>query len=274
MHWKRWPNILAALGDQLRWMCRLFIGYKGYRKVDGQWAYVTYSVNGPSVRKIDADAGSFQVLADAMHAKDKDQVFFRGDGIQGADAATFRLIRMTLYAKDKDRAYFWGNAIQDADAASFRLLSTRGYAKDNDHVFLLQHKIRGADPRSFKVIRPLYSRDATRVYCGTLPMNVAHIEKFEPVPVRGDGLEYTYEDKRLFQNAYGDEFAGIEVSKEQPVIAGTGWARDGEYYYCGPSRVVGADYASFQVLRSHAAADKNTEFIGRFTKTAWEERAR
>lgn len=217
-------------------------GYKGYKKVDGQWAYVTTNVNGTSVAKIDADQDTFDTLADVRYAKDKNTVFFRG------------------------------RVIQEADPASFELLSEIDYAKDNYHVFIQDHQVRGADPGSFKVIRHPYGRDAARAYCGTVPMNVAHLEKFEPVPVHLDGGWVIEFDKKSFVRVWGDDFAGLDVSKERPVVVSNSWARDGEQYYHGPARVAGADYATFTVKSSLFAADKNTEFTGAFTKAARAER--
>jgi hypothetical protein len=220
-------------------------GYKGYKKVDGQWAYVTTNVNGTNVHKIDADPDTFQTLTDVRYGKDNKQVFFRG------------------------------RVIRDADPASFVLLSEIDYAKDDYHVFIQEHQVRGADPASFKIIRPPYGRDAAKIYCGTLPMNVAHPDKFEPVPVRLDGGWVIVGDRRSFVQVWGDDFANVDVSLQRPVVTSHAWARDGEHYYHGPARVADADYATFSVKSSLFAADKNTEFVGPFTKAAraeWNKR--
>src|SRR5258706_15955881 len=109
----------------------------------------------------------------------------------------------------------------------------------------MTHKILGADPASFKMIRAPYSRDAVRVYCGTVPMESANVNTFEPLECEG-GWEITY-DKGSFLFDFGEAFSKLKISQEHPVVTGTGWGRDGKHYYFGPGRVEGADYASFKI---------------------------
>ncbi|MFO1096164.1 MAG: DKNYY domain-containing protein [Planctomycetaceae bacterium] len=69
---------------------------------------------------------------------------------------------------------------------------------------------------------------ADGIYCGIQRMVVEHPDRFEALP-----------NSNL--SAYGR-------------------ARDGEFYYRGPERVEGADYASFQPIHDFAAADKNRRY--------------
>ena len=208
-------------------------GTTGYTKVDGAWAYVTWDEgNGRKVHDLAADNDSFVVIDQKYYAKDKQRVFYEGQVIAGADPASFQVINRDHFAKDKQ------------------------------HVYLMKHRIAGADPASFQVIRGPYSRDASRVYCGTVPMETASVEAFELLQC--DGMWMTCFDKGSFLFDYGESFSKLEISSQQPVVVGSGWGRDGKYYYHGPGRVEGADYATFKIIDSFEAADKDRKFMNVF----------
>jgi DKNYY family len=98
-------------------------------------------------------------------------------------------------------------------------------------------------------------------------MNVDNIRTFEVV---ADSYEVTIDDKNDFLARFGSAFKSLEVSPQHPQTVGTGWAKDGKYYYFGPSRVEGADYASFKVVprgpfdSPETASDKNRQYRGPF----------
>ena len=71
-------------------------------------------------------------------------------------------------------------------------------------------------------------------------------------------------DKGSFLFDYGESFSKLEISSRQPVVVGSGWGRDGKYYYHGPGRVEGADYATFKIIDSIEAADKDRKFMNVF----------
>lgn len=226
----------------------LQVGPRGpsYKKVNGEWALVGWSLGaGETVRKL------------------------------GADPKTFTVIQPGKYAKDRRRVYYEAQPIVGADPATFSVLKEWGYAKDKAHVFIMTIPIRGADPSTFVVIQPPYGRDAKRAYNGTVPMNVADLAHFEPLPCNpscGWGTHYT-SDAFLFD--FGDSFASLEISQTNPVItggAGAGWARDGQYYYFGPARVEGADYASFRVINSFESADARRKYVFSFPESELVER--
>lgn len=227
MRWIRWLHV--AIGSLIASGCGASIsGSKGYKQIDGQWAWVATNVNGTSTATIDADADTFEILTDIRYGKDKYRVFRRATVIRGAEPATFEL------------------------------LSTIDYAKDKAHVFLQEHQIPGADPSSFKVIRYPFGRDARRVYCGTVPMAVENIADFEIVSeITSTGATL---DRDHFLREHGQEFAHLEVSPEHPAFTCNAWSRDGKHYYYGPARVDGADYESFRIVDRFSAFDKNRKY--------------
>jgi len=213
-------------------LCLLSIGCgtTGFTKVDGEWVYVSWNAgSGTSVHKLNADNDTFAVLEERDYAKDKYRVFYKWEEFPGADPASFQVLERACFAKDKK------------------------------NVYVMTYPIPGAESASFKVIRGPYSRDAVRVYCGTVPMETANVDGFEPLEC--DGMwEITF-DKGSFLFDFGESFSKLEISQDHPVVTGTGWGRDGKYYYHGPGRVEGADYASFKIVSSYEAVDKDRKFM-------------
>jgi hypothetical protein len=168
-----------------------------------------------------------------------------------------------------------------ADPSTFQVLAEFEYAKDASHVYVLGHEIPGADAKTFRILDRFYARDASTVYCGNVAMRVDDIEHFEVVrPIETwvgrpnqEWIEFLQETNFLFET--GMTFASVHLSPDNhAVIAVSAWARDGKSYYCGPARVEGCDFASFEVLDEKRARDKNQEYTGAFATTAWANRRR
>ncbi len=229
---------IAALLCLIPSGCGDYAGYiqyaTGYHEIDGEWVWVFRSARaGSEVTKLDADHDSFVVLDNNRYAKDKHRVFLESATIDGADPSTFQLLDANCYAKDKS------------------------------HVYLRKYRIPDADPDSFRVLAGPYSRDACRVYCGNVPMDMADVDAFEVV--KDWGLMVTSNDKSDFLFHYGEAFKDIEVSIDHPALTGECWARDGKYWYYGPGRIEGADYNSFKVNdRLGQASDKNRKYVNVF----------
>jgi hypothetical protein len=202
----------------------------GYQRLDGKWHYVTIDEgHGRRARELPVDTDSFTVLSGGIYAKDKNSVFFNGRLIEDADPFTFTpLPRIT--------------------SPLIR------YSKDVRHVYLNRLRVIGADPSSFRVVDGPYSRDDRNFYCGCVPMDVANPDRFEVVywsgivEMGGDSLV----------ESYGPAFEQIDAT----IIVAEGWARDGEYYYCGPRRITDRDYATIEVVSASKARDKDGEFWG------------
>jgi hypothetical protein len=202
-----------------------------YQRIDGKWHYVTNDMaHGRQARELPVDTDSFTVLPGGIYAKDKNSVFLNGRQIENADPLTFTPLSQSLSP-----------------------LIT--YSKDARHVYLNWYEVIGADPSSFRILEGLYSRDSTRIYCGCVPMDVAHPDIFEvvhcsgKVEMGGDSLV----------ESYGPSFEHIDTTI---IVPYSGWARDGEFYYYGPRRISDRDYATFRVVDELKARDKDGEFWG------------
>ena len=160
-----------------------------------------------------------------------------------------------------------------ADNESFEVLVSDGetqFAKDKDRVWFDSNVIPSADPRSFVPLKGCYGKDRLRAYCGNVPMQVVNLDAFEVISVAGIGGQMTNHEHFVLE--YGDAFKDFEVSPKKPAIFNAGWARDGHFYYYGPGRVEGADYATFTIVDSLIARDKNQEFVGVFSRNECEKR--
>lgn len=212
---------------------------RGYQKEGGEWAYVWWdAAHGRNVVKLGADKATFKVLNDE-------------------------------YAKDKNTVFYKTEKIRDADPATFELMSDPIYTRDAFRVFVFGHAIAGADPRSFTIIKPPYARDATTVYCGNVPMDVANVDAFEPV-LCGTSWSFTY--TKPFHAGRPEAFGHLEIGPDKPAVTGTAWARDGVSYYYGPLQVEDADYASFRILDEYTAVDNQRTYQGAFPSDAFAER--
>ncbi|MBA4016517.1 MAG: hypothetical protein C0483_04960 [Pirellula sp.] len=213
----------------------------GYQKSGGHWSYVSMTGNG-------------------LYATDL-----------GADSETFVVFNPHGYAKDKQTVWYSGTRVRDIDAASFVALPGETFGRDNLHVFIRGHVIPGADPDTYAVIGGPYGRDKSSVFCGNVKMRVQNINLFEVVVV---GLWTEEYDKEHFVLAYGDEFADLEVSRDNPAVLACAWGRDGTNYYCGPARLKGADYQTLKVddLGFGSAQDRNRKYIQAFSEDEYHQR--
>ncbi len=84
--------------------------------------------------------------------------------VRGADTATFRVLK-DGYARDRTQVYLKGDVIAGADPVSFEILKD-GYTRDKNHVFLSKCSLDGADPQTWRLIAEYWSRDAKRVFQG------------------------------------------------------------------------------------------------------------
>jgi hypothetical protein len=160
-----------------------------------------------------------------------------------------------------------------ADSESFQVLVTdeeTQFARDKHRVWVGMDVVRGADPSSFVPLKGCYGKDKARAYCGNVPFNVTNLDRFEVISIKGFGHQIPNHEYFVFE--YGEPFREFEVSHEKPAILTEGWARDGQFYYYGPGRVEGADYASFQIVDDIIARDKNQEFVGCLSRNEREKR--
>ncbi len=67
-------------------------------------------------------AGACETASDAFYAKDKGQIYYKGEVIGGADPASFEPFAEYEYAKDAARVFYQGRLLETADADTFKVL--------------------------------------------------------------------------------------------------------------------------------------------------------
>jgi DKNYY family len=235
-NWKKLLSLLTGLSSISMFGCG-----DNYKKINGEWTYSTSDeYNGTRYHKIGANDATMTVLKDGW-ARDKDHIYCHGVPVKGADVATFQPQYGTLFARDKSHVFLVG---PEPGSSTCEIIV-------------------GADPDTFKAIKMPYSRDKSKVFCGTVPMNVANMQAFEVLS--NSQMMNTFFDQGSFLFEYGDAFKDFNVSKDQPAVTGNGaWARDGQFYYFGPTRMDQADYATFRVIDGFNSSDKNRKYMFSF----------
>jgi len=161
---------------------------RGYKKIDGKWAFVTYDeAVGKRVKYLDVDNETFKVL------ENKD------------------------YAIDKNNVYSWGEIIKNADPNSFHFLDN-GYSADKNNVFLDDVMVINADPKTFKILEFPYSKDSKKIYCGTLPLLTSDISGF--VVVKKGSMRIGALTSSFIKS--NPEYAWIDTIKYDGVVYGEG----------------------------------------------------
>lgn len=95
--------------------------------------------------------------------KDKNNVYYQGEKIEGADSNTFKAVQYNYYFKDKNNVYYKEQKIKGVDPDTFEVLGYR-YSKDKNNVYNYKEKIEGADPDTFEILKHDYSKDKNNVY--------------------------------------------------------------------------------------------------------------
>lgn len=160
--------------------------HTGYKKIDGEWSYVTW------------DEGHGRRVHDLA-----------------VDNSTFSILKNKAYAKDKDHVFYKGKIIPDADPTSYNLLEREFFAKDKNHVFLFYYKLEGANPETFTELKFPYGRDDKRVFCGTIPMNVHNIDAFKVVK---SSKSYNTLGKDIFMESNAPDFDFLDTLQTDMVI--------------------------------------------------------
>lgn len=155
-----WPRSKSWIFSLLAFL--LLACGSGYQKENGAWVWVSYDESaGKRVTYLDPhDSESFEVLSSNKS-----------------------------YAKDHNSVFFEGRLMKDADPGTFEVLPQEGYSKDNKRVYLTKFQVVFADPHTFQVLEFPYSRDANKIFCGTLPMDLSKNELGE--------FKVTNEDKLM-----------------------------------------------------------------------------
>ena len=228
---------------------------------------------------ISADVSSFVLISNSDYSKDKNNVYYLGEKVIGADADTFTASKDAYrsedsYAKDKNSSYYKGkktneifkdlgdnyfqknNAVyynniilEGSDPDTFEVLKD-GYAKDKNFVYRQIVKINNANPDTFRLITCFnsncYYKDKNFVY-----YNGEKIENADPGTFEILDTEYFAKDKN---SAYlGRRIIDKDVDSKTFKVLGCNftadcYSGDAKNVYYGPTKINGADPASFKIL--------------------------
>lgn len=160
----------------------------GFVYENGTWNYVSYDTAvGRRVDPINVGKDEFKVLSYHDFARDKNNLYFKTEKIEGSDPNTFQIINdkgRFRYAKDKNNVYI--------------------YSRDGWSIY----KVINADPNSFEVLEFPYSKDKNDAYCGNLPLYVDDVSKFEVTESTG------YAKMSSFNSFLGTESGPRDNSSE------------------------------------------------------------
>lgn len=277
-----------------------------------------------------ADPATFVVIESNL-AKDKNRVFalddfFRATIVKDADPATF--IASSTFAYDKNFVFDLGLSspliIEGADPHTFIALTPNAfpaYFKDKDRVYIRYRLssckggegpredlgfgikvLPNADPASFAVQVSPYSKDASKVFYGDRPIELADPATFSIFSFKTEYISTTTElardKKALFLrgnllatvraddglriigsylvspttvtyvesvDGCGQDIVGFDVMSADPAtfsILGHDYSADAAHVYYKGGVVEAADPASFVVLGNRLARDAQHIFLG------------
>ncbi|WP_028544317.1 DKNYY domain-containing protein [Paenibacillus taiwanensis] len=163
---------LVAVGNVVCGLTILFCIYiiikPGYVYENGTWNYVSYDESvGRRVNPINVSKDEFKILKYNDFARDNNRIYFKSTKIEGSDPDTFQIISKKgryRYAKDKNNVYI--------------------YASDDWSVY----RVLKADPNSFEILEFPYSKDKNDAFCGSLPLYVDDVTKFEVIESTGSAI--------------------------------------------------------------------------------------
>ena len=194
-----------------------------------------------------ADPDSFTFGKYGRYAVDKTSVFFDSKIIKGSDGPSFSVLKnttlayvknKTLYAKDKNQVYFRGQVIPQANPEMFTVFATsvNDISKDNQHVFNGLNIIEGTDPQSFELFErnvldfdSPYTKDKNFVYYLFKPIENADPGSFSHV----SGTNYYRDKHHIFYE--GEILLGVDLDTFE--VTGYYDAKDKDYIYHKGERV-------------------------------------
>ena len=173
--------------------------------------------------------------------------------IEGADAATFHAWDRT-YARDADTVFLDGVPLDGADPATFELLDRPGFAKDARHVFM-RERVLSDDPAHFELLDANLSRDGSHVYWSdgaVLSDDPAHFELVSNID------HYTFTRDASTVHVNGTPIVGADAATFR-VLRGA-YARDEREAFYFTDAMPGADPASLEVVEGPYARDSASAY--------------
>ncbi len=234
------------------------------------------SVARSTPQKVEADPTSFQIFK-YYYAKDKNNVFYKGQIILEADQKSFEVFdsinsyqnqdilfppsyithSFNFYGKDNKNIYYGADIIENADQKSFKVFSIC-YAKDNQYVYYRGEILKNADPLSFTDVKIAFAKDKTNVYYyGNVFSNCPNsfvLLKGRYVKYAKDSLNAYYIHPTLgvdtIENAIVKSFRSI----------GDLYATDDKSIFIGSSFFENSDPGTFAHIKDNFYKDKNNVY--------------
>jgi len=193
------------------------------------------------------------ILTLEYYAKDKYNVYYGINTINGADPETFQLLSI-LYSIDKNSCYYSGNPIIYSDPETFELIFGR-LARDKNYVYFNGQQF-SDNPSSFTILNKDYAKDNQSVWyiSSTFLRNskidtltVASVDDFEVISGRyAKDSKYVYINGRIIENANVESFQLLSDS----------WSKDDQHIFQFDKLCKEADYDTFKVTDEYIK-DKN-----------------
>lgn len=216
-----------------------------------------------------SDADTFEIIdtprIKQYLAKDRNNIYYHGNIVEGADPKSFELIPNTDFAKDNENLFFNNKMIKNSDPKTFELLDHESYAKDRNNIYHNGSIIEGADiksfefikiadPKTFKLVEQgLYVKDINNVYFRRSIIENADPKSFELIRNTkfGKDNKNVFYETNMLENADPKTFEVLELNP---------YAKDINNVYYGKKRVVLADPQSFIHLNHYYAMDNRNIF--------------
>jgi hypothetical protein len=165
----------------------------------------------------------FKTLGDGTYATDGRQVYHRARMLPQADGATFGPIKGNHW-RDQTHVFWADEVVAGADPATFRPLE-KSWAVDKNDVYAGAIAVHAKDPASFTVLQGVWAKDKLAFYAaGT-------------------------------NHPLACDYASFEILSDN-------YARDRTTAFWMGIPIEGADAASFRVIKTGLAQDKNGFYDG------------
>lgn len=217
---------------------------------DNQYYYKT-SIAGDSLhigKYPIKDKNTFQLL-DHRYSKDKFQVYFDGEIVQGADSKTFEVID---YAKGQDsKSLFYGKSRINSPN-TFKELSD-GYSIDSVSVYYKWALINEAKPSSFQIINQYWARDDSSVFLEGQKQDSINDKTFKHIQGK-----YAKDEKYVYHLS---SIVNMANPKTVESLDYWQWIKDDKSYFFEGKRINEIDYSTFRILENDYSIDKNRVYF-------------
>ena len=144
--------LLGAVAVQLLFFGGFYFLMNGnkYEVKDGKVFYYTTGIGSSEV--VGADAATFKKISggDNSYGSDQNNIYFKGTRLPNADLSTFAPLKQKYWSKDKNQVYYGAELVNGLDVAGLRFLSDN-YATDGKAIYCSGKQLVGADVATFQI---------------------------------------------------------------------------------------------------------------------------